>query len=160
MAIVEPVRNVWSLLAKAAESAGSLVDVVDTKGVTGLVRTIMGVDPAGIKKQVDDVLGTGLINLLLAGDKDSIEVVLKFRQNAMSRIDEFSRLLGIAQKYSSEDMPTMLEGIAEMRQYIADQDQPVSRMRHTRDQDELHRLRAALNQIADTANKAALSDLP
>lgn len=46
------------------------------------MRNLLGVDPEGLSKQVDGILGRGIMQRMLAGDRAGVETIMKFRKYA------------------------------------------------------------------------------
>ena len=63
----------------------------------------MGLDPEGMKKIVDETLGTGVLDSLAAGDETPVQTVLEFRQYCMDLLGDFDGVLQVKAegRYSS-----------------------------------------------------------
>lgn len=154
MTLMEPVRNVWGLLTKASEGAESFLDIVNSEGLTGVLRSLLRLDLAGLKGQVDESLGSGIIKLLVDGDNASVETALRFRKYVMGFLEEFEELVGMIDRFESDELPAIQEATGEMKAFMVEKGPEFRRSRRDRDRDtEVLRLRKALEEIARLAGK-------
>ena len=103
MALLDPVKNVYGMLSKASEEASSLLGIAGARGVSGVLRNLMGLDPEGMRKIIDETLGTGIIDSLASGDQTPVPTVLEFRQYCIDLLGEFVELRDTLVKFNSED---------------------------------------------------------
>jgi hypothetical protein len=149
MAILEPVRNMWGLIAKATEGAESLLEVADSRGMTGVLRSLLGVDPEGVKKQVDGALGSGIIELILAGDRAGVETTMKFRTYIMNFLVEFKELADILFQFNAPELAEKEHAIQLMKEFMAAKGPAYSHDRRNRAKEaEIRQLRKTLDDIA------------
>ena len=161
MALLEPVRNIWGLIGKASEEAGSLLGIADSRGLTGVMRNLLGVDPEGLKKQVDGILGRGVMHLMLAGDRAGVETIMDFRKYATGFLVEFEELGDLIIKLNSDELVEQQEAVADMKAFINQKGPAYSHDRRDRAKEaEVQRLRKALGDIAALAEAEGTEAAP
>ena len=153
MALLDPIKNIYGMLAKASEEAGSLLGIADARGMTGVLRNLMGLDPEGMKKIIDETLGTGVLDSLAAGDETPVQTVLEFRQYCMDLLGDFVHLRDILVKFNSEDPEVRRESVSEMKTACG-KGQAVGGPRRVQALDaEVKKLKAKLADIAALASQ-------
>jgi len=115
MALLDPVKNVYGMLSKASEEASSLLGIAGARGVSGVLRNLMGLDPEGMRKIIDETLGIGIIDSLASGDQTPVPTVLEFRQYCIDLLGEFVELRDTLVKFNSEDAEVKRESLIEMK---------------------------------------------
>lgn len=155
MALLEPVKNIWGLMSKVTEGAESLMDVASSRGMMGLLRTLLDFTPEGIQRQVDTEMGSGIIVLLNAGDKNGVETALKFREYCIDYLEEMGDLGDIIYKFSSEDLDLTREAVTEMKSHIGKRGKVSRRTARERAlESELKELRETVAEIGELSGKA------
>ena len=154
MAFLDPVKNIYGMLAKASEEAGSLLGIADSRGMTGVLRNLMGLDPEGMKKVIDETLGTGILDSLASGDETPVQTVLEFRQYCMDLLGEFVKVRDILMKFNSEVPEVRRESVSEMKALASPRGQAVGGPRRVQALDaEVKKLKAKLADIAALASQ-------
>jgi hypothetical protein len=140
------------LFTKTTEGVGSLVDVTSERGLTGLLQSLLGLTPEGLVKQVDSVLGTGIIRLLMDGDKRGVNTAMSYREYVIGFLGEMKELGDTLFKFSSEDLAETKEAVAEMKTFIAEKESKYGRSKRERELEaELQGLRDKVREISELA---------
>jgi len=152
MSFLDPVRNMYGVLAKAGEEAGSLLGIADSRGVMGVMKKVMGMAPEDMKQTVDEILGVGTLDLFASGDKSAVETVLGFRKYCSDYLDELVVLRDILVKFNSDDPAEKSAALSEMKAMTAVKGQAPARARRERAlEGDLSRLRDTLRQVSELA---------
>ena len=152
MSLLDPVRNMNGVLAKASEQAGSLLGIADDRGLMGVMKKVMGMAPEDMKQAMDEILGIGILDLLTAGDKAAVETVLAFRSYVSDYLDELVLLRDIVVKFPSDDPAERSKSLSEMKALTAASIQAPGRARRERAlEGEIAKLRSTLGQVSELA---------
>jgi len=154
MSLLGPVKNLYGTLARVGEEASTLLGVADSRGITGVLRSVMGLDPEGMLKVVDETLGAGLIEMLSAGDRSGVETTLEYRRYCMDFMGEFIELRDLLVKFDSDEPGMREEALGEMKAIMASRGQTTASARHARALEaELDDARHTFEEIAALAGR-------
>ena len=154
MSLLDPVRNMYGVLSKVSEEAGSLLGIADSRGLMGVVKKLAGMAPEDMKQTVDETLGVATLDLFAAGDKAAVETVLGFRKYCSDFLGEFVELRDILVKFTSDDPAEKSDALSEMKALTSVKGQVSGRARGERALvGEMAKLRDTLGQITELAAK-------
>lgn len=150
MSMLDPIKNLYSTISKVSQEAESLMGVVDSRGLTGVMKSLMGFDLEGMKKTIDAILGCGLIELLNEGNTPAVETTLAFRTYLNDYLNEMMALRALLIKFDSKEPGDQEASLMQMRALLAARKKPSARDR------EILTLTAEVNELRQTLNQISL----
>jgi len=84
------------------------------QGFRGMVQGALDLNIEGLMQQADAHLGSGVMKLTAAGDTESVQTVVRFRNFAGERLIELTRMRDIINLFISEDITEVKQAVRDM----------------------------------------------
>jgi hypothetical protein len=129
MPLFKSIQDLSGGLAGLLQGAKGLLDKAGGEGMgqgfKGMVQGALDLNIEGLMQQADAHLGTGVMKLAGAGDTESVEIVVRFRNYAWERLEDMTRMRDIINKFISVDMLEVKEAVREMDELCASKEPEV-----------------------------------
>lgn len=101
--VFKPITDLTGQISGMLQGARGFMDKAGGQGFRGVVREAFDFNATGYAEEADRRIGRILLHLTMAGDSEGVETVLRFRNYAVSRIEEFQKLNELSAGSDSSD---------------------------------------------------------
>ncbi len=116
--ISDSMKGVASLVQGATGILGKAGEEGLGKGFKGIIQDFLDLNPEDLMQAADAKMGAGVMKLTTAGDTESVETVIRFRNFATLRMDEIVQMGAITERFGSEDMSEVHRAVDEMNEML------------------------------------------
>jgi hypothetical protein len=116
--IFKPITDITKSFGGILEGARGFLETAGAGGLKGVVREAFDFNAEGLKSEADRRMGRIIMHLTMAGDTESVEIALRFRNYAAVTIDDLNRLNEISAGADTDDLEKIRLMINRMAEYL------------------------------------------
>lgn len=116
--VFKPITDLTGQISGMLQGARGFMDKAGGQGFRGVVREAFDFNATGYVEEADRRIGRVVLHLTMADDSEGVETVLRFRNYAVSRIEEFQKLNELSAGSDSNDPDEIRLMVDKMAEFL------------------------------------------